>query len=216
MNKRCFFIVLLAVLLLIACIHFVPLIYYRYTRPLYKNYIDDKEWYGKVDCEDLSEVKDYCELRGYSTDYYILVDFSIPSGKKRFFIYDLQRGKRVLSSYCMHGSGKGNTDATPKFSNELGSGCSSLGRYVMAGKGRKFKNSIRLRGLDKTNNLAEARGILIHSARKVTRFSGESDYIPIGSESRGCFTVSRDCVAKVMKIYRGASKRRPVMLYAKY
>ena len=216
MNKRCFFIVLLAVLLLIACIHFVPPIYYRYTRPLYKNYVDAKEWYGKVDCEDLSEVKDYCELRGYSTDYYILVDFSIPSGKKRFFIYDLQRGKRVLSSYCMHGSGKGNTDATPKFSNEFGSGCSSLGRYVMVGKGSKFKNSIRLRGLDKTNYLAETRGILIHSARKVTRFSGEREYLPIGSESRGCFTVSGNCVAKVMEIYRGASKRRPVMLYAKY
>ena len=56
-----------------------------------------------------------------------------------------------MSSYCMHGSGKGNTDAKPKFSNELGSGCSSLGRYVMVGKGRKFKNSVRLRGLDKSN-----------------------------------------------------------------
>ena len=214
MKKK--YLVSLAVLLLIVCIPFVPPIYYRYTRPLYKNDIDAKEWYGKVDCEDLSEVKDYCERRGYNTDYYILVDFSIPSGKKRFFIYDLQRGKRVLSSYCMHGSGKGNTDATPKFSNKFGSGCSSLGRYVMVGKGSKFKNSIRLRGLDKSNYLAETRGILIHSARKVTRFSGESDYIPIGSESRGCFTVSRDCVAKVMEIYRGASKQRPVMLYAKY
>lgn len=185
-------------------------------KPMYKNYINDKEWYGKVDCENLSQVRDYCKLRGYSTDYYILVDFSIPSGKKRFFIYDLQNGKRVMSSYCMHGSGKGNTDAKPKFSNEPGSGCSSLGRYVMVGKGRKFKNSIRLRGLDKNNSRALARGILIHSARKVTRFSGERDYIPIGSESRGCFTVSRDCMAKVMEIYRGSSKRSPVMIYAKY
>ncbi|WP_303114776.1 murein L,D-transpeptidase catalytic domain-containing protein [Leyella stercorea] len=183
---------------------------------MYKNYVDAKEWYGKVDCENLSQVRDYCERRGYSTDYYILVDFSIPSGKKRFFIYDLQHGKCVLSSYCMHGSGKGNTDATPKFSNEVGSGCSSLGRYVMVGKGSKFKKSIRLRGLDKTNYLAETRGILIHSAGKVTRFSGKNDYIPIGSESRGCFTVSRDCMTKVMEIYRGASKQRPVMLYAKY
>ncbi|MCI6838312.1 MAG: murein L,D-transpeptidase catalytic domain family protein [Prevotella sp.] len=153
---------------------------------------------------------------GTSTDYYVLVDFSIPSGKKRFFIYDLQRGKRIMSSYCMHGSGKGNTDAKPKFSNEFGSGCSSLGRYIMVGRGAKFKNSVRLRGLDKTNYLAETRGILIHSAGKVTRFSGKKKYIPIGSESRGCFTVSRNCVAKVMEIYRESSKRRPVMIYAKY
>lgn len=214
MKKK--YIILLVVLLILACIPFLPPIYNRYTRTLYKNYVDQKEWYGKVDCENLAEVRDFCERRGYSIDYYILVDFSIPSGKKRFFIYDLQRGKRILSSYCMHGSGKGNTDAKPKFSNEFGSGCSSLGRYVMVGKGRKFKNSIRLRGLDKTNFLAETRGILIHSAGKVTRFSGDKEYIPIGSESRGCFTVSSGCVAKVMEIYRESSKRRPVMIYAKY
>ena len=204
------------ILVLLALVLFFPPIYKRFTRPLYRNHVDRKEWYSKVDCENLAQVEDFCKRRGYSTDYYILVDFSIPSGKKRFFIYDLQRGKCVMSSYCMHGSGKGNTDAKPKFSNDFGSGCSSLGRYVMVGKGRKFKNSIRLRGLDKTNYLAETRGILIHSAGKVTRFSGEKDYIPIGSESRGCFTVSRDCVAKVMEIYRESSKRRPVMLYAKY
>lgn len=39
--------------------------------------------------------------------------------------------------------------------------------------GMKFKNCVRLRGLDESNYLAEARGILIHSAGKVTRFSGE-------------------------------------------
>lgn len=44
--------------------------------------------------------------------------------------------------------------------------------------GMKFKNCVRLRGLDKSNYLAEARGILIHSAGKVTRFSGEKEYIP--------------------------------------
>ena len=78
MNKK--YIVLLVVLLLMACIPFVPPIYQRYTKPLYKNYIDAKEWYGKVDCENLSQVSDYCDRRGYSTDYYILSDFSIPSG----------------------------------------------------------------------------------------------------------------------------------------
>ena len=46
----------------------------------------------------------------------------------------------------------------------------------------KFKNCVRLRGLDKSNYLAEARGILIHSAGKVTKFSGEKEYIPLGTE----------------------------------
>ena len=212
-----FLLISIAVILLIAvCVPFVPPIYNSYTKPLLKNYVDNKEWYGKVDPENLEQVRDYCERRGYNTEHYILVDFSIPSGKKRFFIYDLHSGHKVMSSYCMHGSGKGNTDAKPKFSNDFGSGCSSLGRYVMTGKGRKFKNSIRLRGLDHSNYLAEMRGILIHSAGKVTRFHGEKEYIPIGTESRGCFTVSRDCVSKVMEIYGNSSKKRPVMLFAKY
>ena len=75
MNKK--YIVLLVVLLLMACIPFVPPIYQRYTKPLYKNYIDAKEWYGKVDCENLSQVRDYCDRRGYSTDYYIMVCMAV-------------------------------------------------------------------------------------------------------------------------------------------
>ena len=210
-------IILGILVLLVIGVLFVPPIYNRFTKPFFKNTVDAKEWYHQVDCENLTQVRDYCDRRGYSTDYYILVDFSIPSGKKRFFIYDLQRGKRLMSSYCMHGSGKGNTAAQPKFSNNPGSGCTSLGRYVMIGKGgMKFKNCVRLRGLDKSNYLAEARGILIHSAGKVTRFSGEKKYIPLGTESRGCFTVPRSCVEKVMQIYKESSKRRPVLIYAKY
>lgn len=175
-------IILGILVLLVIGVLFVPPIYNRFTKPFFKNTVDAKEWYHQVDCENLTQVRDYCDRRGYSTDYYILVDFSKPSGKKRFFIYDLQRGIRVMSSYCMHGSGKGNTAAQPKFSNNPGSGCTSLGRYVMIGKGgMKFKNCVRLRGLDKSNYLAEARGILIHSAGKVTRFSGEKEYIPLGN-----------------------------------
>ena len=213
--KKIILIGLAVVLFLLVCIPFVPPIYRNYTKPLWNNFWANREW-KKVDPENTAQVRDFCKRRGYSTDYYILVDFSIPSGQKRFFIYDLKSGRKILSSYCMHGSGAGNTDAKPKFSNEIGSGCSSLGRYIMLGKGTKFKNCIRLRGLESTNFMAEARGILIHSAKKVTRFRGEKKYIPIGSESEGCFTVSADCMNKVMEIYRGSSSSRPVMLFARY
>ena len=91
-------IILGIVVLLVIGVLFVPPIYNRFTKPFFKNTVDAKEWYHQVDCESLTQVRDYCDRRGYSTDYYILVDFSIPSGKKRFFIYDLQRGKRVMSS----------------------------------------------------------------------------------------------------------------------
>lgn len=208
---------LIIVLIVFACIPLVPPIYQRFTKPLFKNYVTQREWYNNVDRDNLKNVRAYCERNGFNTDYYVLVDFSIPSGKQRFFIYDLKNENGILSSYCMHGSGKGNTAAQPKFSNEPGSGCSCLGRFVMIGKGStKIKNSIRLRGLDKTNYMAETRGILIHSAGKVSRFYGQNDYIPLGIESRGCFTVSRDCVSKMMQLYDGSASKRPILIYAKY
>lgn len=215
--KKFFLLSLLMVAVAAICIPFLPPIYSRFTKPMWKNYVDHMEWYGKVDPENIDQVRDYCERRGYSQEFYLLIDFGIPSGKKRFFIYDLHSGRKVMSSYCMHGSGPGNTDATPKFSNQPMSGCSSLGRYIMVGRGcSRFKNCIRLRGLDSTNSLAEMRGILIHSAGKVTRFHGEREYIPLGTESEGCFTVSADYVRKVMEIYRGSSNGRPVLVFAKY
>lgn len=209
--------ILAVIFLLIACVPFLPPIYKTYTKPLAKNYFDQREWYNNVDHEELAQVREYCQERGFSTDYYIMVDFSRPSGKRRFFIYDLKNERGILSSYCMHGSGKGNTDATPKFSNKFGSGCTSLGRYIMVGKGcTRFKNCVRLRGLDESNYMAETRGILIHSAGKVSRFNGQTEYIPIGSESRGCFTVSRECVDKVMELYEQSSPKRPILIWAKY
>lgn len=205
------------IIVILALLPFVPPIYKKVTKPMYKNYIDQREWYKNVNREQLKQVREYCEKRGFDTCYYVLVDFSIPSGKRRFFIYDLRKEKGVLSSFCMHGNGKGNTDAKPKFSNELGSGCSCLGRFIMTGRGSAtMRNSIRLRGLDKTNYMAETRGILIHSARKVTRFYGQTKYIPLGRESQGCFTVSRECVNKMMQIYENSSSERPVLIFAKY
>ena len=44
----------------------------------------------------------------------------------------------------------------------------------------------------------------------------EKEYIPLGTESRGCFTVSKSCVEKVVQIYKVSSRRRPILIYAKY
>ena len=63
-KNKIYIILLVVIALLIVSIPFVPPIYNRYTKPLYKNYVDGKEWYGKVDCENLSQVRDYCERRG--------------------------------------------------------------------------------------------------------------------------------------------------------
>ena len=49
-KNKIYIILLVVIVLLIVSIPFVPPIYNRYTKPLYKNYVDAKKWYGKVDC----------------------------------------------------------------------------------------------------------------------------------------------------------------------
>ena len=41
--------------------------------------------------------------------YALFVDYSIPSGKPRLFVWDFQKRKIIASTYVMHGSGGGST-----------------------------------------------------------------------------------------------------------
>lgn len=156
-----------------------------------KNYITQRYWHKNVDPWNLSQVQQYARKFGYNDDYYIICDFGRRSGLKLFYVYDLNDRKRIMESYCMHGNGSGSTAARPQFSNKPGSNASSLGLYALTGIGsRKLRYGIRLQGLDRTNSNAHARGILIHSAGVVSRFKGESRYLPIdGRLSQGCFAI---------------------------
>ena len=59
-------IILGILVLLVIGVLFVPPIYNRFTKPVFKNMVDAKEWYHQVDCENLTQVRDYCDRRGYS------------------------------------------------------------------------------------------------------------------------------------------------------
>ena len=73
--------------------------------------------------------KAYCDKNGYNTNYCFLVDFSIHSGKRRFFVWDFKGDSVKYASLCAHGYGKNSTLSKPVFSNVEGSYCSSLGKY---------------------------------------------------------------------------------------
>ena len=147
---------------------------------------------------DFINLKEYCRKKGLSENYAIVVDYSIPSGKHRFFVCDLKKQKVIASSLCAHGAGKGSTIFTPVFSNEVGSNCSSLGHYKITGRHQMSSSglpSFRLQGLDTSNSNAMKRGILIHSAKLVSycRLGIYPFYLPLDRRiSSGCFAIDID------------------------
>ena len=94
-----------------------------------------------------------------------IVDFSLPSSKKRLFVIDLDKGEVVYNTYVAHGVNSGKLMAS-QFSNSPESYKSSLGFYETLGTymgGHGY--SLRLQGLEKgINDNANRRDIVIHGA----------------------------------------------------
>lgn len=97
-----------------------------------------------------------------------ILDFSLPSGKKRLFVIDLVAGELIFNTYAAHGRNSGASVAT-RFSNRMNSYQSSLGFYITGDTyNGKHGTSLRLEGEDQGfNDNALARGIVMHSASYV-------------------------------------------------
>lgn len=154
----------------------------------------------------------YCKANGLRTDYCILVDFSVHSGKNRFFVWDFNKHKIVCSTICEHGRGGKSTRRTPKFSNKIGSKCSSLGRYHVMNRRHMYNYPsvpcYVLKGVDKTNSNAMARGILIHpSVSQITTFP-----LPLQHRTEGCFGISLRGFG-ILDDYKSTSSK-PMLLWA--
>lgn len=94
-----------------------------------------------------------------------IVDFSLPSFKKRLFVIDMENGKLLFNTLVAHGRNSGKLYAT-KFSNRFSSFESSLGFYV-TGETYFGQNgySLRLLGMERgINDNAYNRGIVVHPA----------------------------------------------------
>ena len=94
-----------------------------------------------------------------------ILDFTLPSGKKRLFVIDLETGELVFNTYAAHGRNSG-TEMATQFSNQPNSFKSSLGFYVTGQTyNGKHGESLRLNGEEQgINDNAMSRGIVIHSA----------------------------------------------------
>lgn len=94
-----------------------------------------------------------------------LIDFSLPSTEKRFYVLDMKQRKILFVTYVAHGRNSGENYAT-SFSNRDGSHQSSLGFYRTAATyngGNGY--SLQLDGLERgINDNARRRAIVVHGA----------------------------------------------------
>ena len=98
-----------------------------------------------------------------------VIDYSLPSTKKRLWVYDLRAHELLYEELVAHGQGSGNNVPT-QFSNDENTHESSLGLYV-ADETYIGKNgySLRLDGLDAGfNDHARERAIVMHGAPYVS------------------------------------------------
>ena len=136
-------------------------------------------------------------------DWMGVVDFSIPSQDPRFHVVDLRCGE-VESFRVAHGSGSDprHCGFLERFSNEFGSYATSNGAYTTGDYYHgKYGLSMKTHGRDWTNNNAEPRAIVIHSA-----WYAEPDMIAQHGKlgrSQGCFAFSREDQWKVMRKLAG-------------
>jgi len=132
----------------------------------------------KLDSMGLSQAAFTYALQGYNdlvsngsikNDHILsIVDFSLPSTKKRLFVIDVTTGKLLFNTFVSHGRNSGKEMAT-EFSNDANSFKSSLGFYVT---GTTYSGehgySLRLDGKEAgINDNAYSRSIVMHAATYV-------------------------------------------------
>lgn len=147
----------------------------------------------------------------YNSKIAFFVDMQIKSGKYRFFVYDLIKNTIIDQGLVAHGSGsETQIKGDLKFSNEVNSRSTSLGRYTV---GRSYKGmfgkAYKLAGLDATNSNAEKRAIVLHSYSAVP--SEEQDYYI--SNSQGCPMISEDFFKKIEKIIDASKSKILLNIY---
>jgi len=163
-----------------------------------------------------AEAFTYCEKNDFDTSFCILVDMSLHSGVRRFFVWDfskdtIQYGFLVGHGCCDNPWSSDNSKDNPSFSNKDGSHCSSLGKYKIGERGYSdwgVNVKYLMHGLEPTNSNALKRQIVFHSWDAVS----DEEVYPYGTpEGWGCPTLSNNNFKLVDPMIKKAEK--PVLFW---
>ncbi len=170
------------------------------------------EMYESLEDSDLNFEAFETALKGFvklqledqidNTTYLTVIDMSRSANEHRFFLINLAERRIELKSVVAHGRNSGGEYAR-HFSNKEGSFKTSLGFYKTAETYHgKHGLSLRLDGLEASNDKARERAIVIHAADYVSQKFIET-YGRLG-RSLGCPSLSKEDFDKVVhKIKNG-------------
>jgi hypothetical protein len=154
------------------------------------------------------EVKTFARVNGFNERICFLVDMSLPSGQNRFFVYDLKKDSLQNSGLVTHGRCNEYWLEGRKYGNTVGCGCTSLGKYKIGySYNGRFGLAFKLYGLDKTNDKAFARYVVLHGHECVPETEITDDIC----QSDGCPTVAPGYLQQLKPIITASQK--PVLLW---
>lgn len=151
---------------------------------------------------------DFTRKNGYNESICFLIDMTLPSGQDRFFVYNLAKDTIQSSGLVTHGRCNEMWLEGRKYSNVPGCGCSSLGKYKIGySYNGTFGLAFKLYGLDKTNDNAFIRYVVLHAHECVPESKVQDEIC----QSDGCPTVSPNFLQELKPIIKGSSK--PILLW---
>lgn len=156
----------------------------------------DKALMGYEHLEETGRIK--------NPDVISIIDFSLPSTKKRLFVIDLKNRLLLFNTLVSHGRNSGK-DIANAFSNKMNSFKSSLGFYITGDTYTgEHGYSLRLEGEEAgINDNALSRGIVMHSADYVNESLAKAQgYI---GRSLGCPAIPQNIHRKVIERIRNGT-----------
>lgn len=161
----------------------------------------------------------FCKENKMNTDFCILIDMKIHSGKNRMFVWNFNTNSVEKTALCAHGVGREDKKSTytePQFSNIENSWLSSLGKYKVGIRSySKWEINVhyKMHGLEETNSNAYNRYIVLHSFQPVEDDEIYPRHMRLGW-SQGCPVTSNEMMtyldSKLQKV------KKPVLLWIYY
>ena len=173
-----------------------------YTREIKTDHPSPSKEFLKLQTK-AAAAKDFIKQRGLATSFCFLIDMSLPANHKRFFVYNLTKDTVENSGLVAHGNCNRYWLEGRRYGNEVGCGCTSLGKYKVGSSyyGR-FGLAFKLYGLDTTNSNAYKRYVVLHSHDCMPDAETKEEVC----QSNGCPMVSPEFLKQLQPMIRKSEK----------